>query len=127
VSFYRLYVFCDSTDIDQYRRVDKRSGIDVDAWGQLQRIVVVNITSANVQALDLDEERKYFVAYIRRVNTSTDRDGLITYAQDGTLDIVDLAQVDRVVGRVRDRAQWSILDRNADLAEATFTSTDNIL
>jgi hypothetical protein len=120
-------MFHNSTDIRQYRRVDKHSGIEVDAWGQLWRIAVVNITSANAQALNLEEECNYFVTYIHRVNTSTDRDRLITYAQNGTLDVVDLGQVDRVVGRVRDRVRWSILDRSADLAEATFTSTDNIL
>jgi hypothetical protein len=84
--------------------------------------VVIDISHEQAQSLDLPHPRKFFIAFIRRINTSQDRHGHITYTQDGSMDVIDLGQVDRVVGRIRDRKRWTIIDRSDEIEEATFST-----
>jgi hypothetical protein len=38
------------------------------------------------------------------------------------MDVIDLGQVDCVVGRIRDRKRWTIIDRSDEIEEATFST-----
>jgi hypothetical protein len=77
--------------------------------------------------LSLPRARPYFVAIIRRVNATRDRFGCIQYTQDGQIDLVDLDAVHCVVGRVKDRGRWSILDRSDGQCEATFSTRPDMI
>lgn len=48
------------------------------------------------------------------------------YDKEGQLDIVDLTTIQCVVGRVRDRNRWTLIDRSGQLARAVWED-NNVL
>ena len=50
--------------------------------------------------------------------------GLHPYSRLGALNFVDLMNVQCLVGRVRDRNHWTILDRSGTLARAVYTDDE---
>lgn len=42
------------------------------------------------------------------------------YSKEGTLDVVDINSVQCVVGRIRDRNRWAIIDRSGTLSRALY-------
>jgi hypothetical protein len=63
------------------------------------------------QRLNLDEPTTVIVALIREVK-ATLRNGIYYYKNFGGDEVVDLDALQCVVGRVRDRDEWAIIDRS---------------
>jgi hypothetical protein len=78
-------------------------------FGQLNRILLLELPSA--QRLDLDEPTTVIVAVIREAK-ATLRNGIYYYENTGAEEVVDLSTLQCVVGRVRDRDEWAIIDRS---------------
>jgi hypothetical protein len=78
-------------------------------FGQLLRILVLELQAA--RQLDLAKPTTIILALIQEVK-ATLRDGIYTYKEFGAEEVVDLKTVQCVVGRVKDRGMWSIVDRS---------------
>jgi hypothetical protein len=99
-----------------------KQGTTHEAWGQLCRIALIRLLLEQAFTLNLTQSRSFFVAVIRRVNATRDRYNIIQYTRDGQIDLVDFNSVHCVVGRVKDRGRWSILDRSEGQCNATFST-----
>lgn len=78
-------------------------------FGQLNRILVLELPPA--PRLDLTEPTTLILALIQEVNVTL-RDGVYSYKEFGLEEVVDLKTVQCVVGRVKDRHEWAIIDRS---------------
>ena len=78
-------------------------------FGQLNRILLLELPSS--QRLNLDEPTTVIVALIREVK-ATLRNGIYYYKNSGVEEVVDLSMLQCVVGRIRDRDEWAIIDRS---------------
>lgn len=78
-------------------------------FGQLNRILVLELPPA--PRLDLTEPTTLILALIQEVNVTL-RDGVYSYKEFGPEEVVDLKTVQCVVGRVKDRHEWAIIDRS---------------
>ena len=63
------------------------------------------------QQLDLAKPTTVILALIQEVKLTL-KDGIYTYKEFGAEEIVDLKTVQCVMGRVKDRGVWSIVDRS---------------
>jgi hypothetical protein len=88
-------------------------------FGQLLRVFVVDIPATLRGAEELDEEdadlqpTQWIYAVIRSVKISeTDGFDIDYYTEMGEIEIVDLEMVQCVIGRIRDRNCWAIVDRS---------------
>ena len=63
------------------------------------------------QRLNLDEPTTVIVALIREVK-ATLRNGIYYYKNFGVDEVVDLNALQCVVGRIRDRDEWAVIDRS---------------
>ena len=63
------------------------------------------------QRLNLDEPTTVIVALIREVK-ATLRNGIYYYKNFGVDKVVDLNALQCVVGRIRDRDEWAVIDRS---------------
>jgi hypothetical protein len=81
-------------------------------FGQLQRILILELQAA--RRLDLAQPTTVILALIQEVK-ATLRDGIYTYKEFGAEEIVDLKTVQCVIGRVKDRGVWSIVDRSDNM------------
>jgi hypothetical protein len=63
------------------------------------------------QRLNLDEPTTVIVALIREVK-ATLRNGIYYYKNFGVDEVVDLDALQCVVGRIRDRDEWAVIDRS---------------
>jgi len=61
--------------------------------------------------LKLDEPTTVILALIREVK-ATLREGIYYYKEFGIEEVVDMKTVQCVVGRVKDRGEWAIIDRS---------------
>ena len=83
-------------------------------FGQLNRVLVLELQAA--QQLDLTRPTTIILALIQEVK-ATLRDGIYTYKEFCSAEeVVDLKTVQCVVGRVKDRGMWSIVDRSDNVA-----------
>lgn len=101
---YTLYV-------DRHAR-HKRISSDFEEktfFGQLHRILVLELPAT--PRLDLAEPTTVILALIQEVKAML-RDGIYTYKEFVAEEVVDLKTVQCVVGRVKDRGVWSIVDRS---------------
>jgi hypothetical protein len=110
--------------VDIYAHVQrKKSKFELrNLFGQLLRVFVVDIPEAlrgAEGAEELDEEgadlqpTQWIYAVIRSVKISEmDSFGINYYEETGEIEIVDLEMVQCVVGRIRDRNRWAIVDRS---------------
>jgi len=78
-------------------------------FGQLKRILLVELPLA--QELNVAAPTTVILALIQEVK-ATLRDGIYYYKEFGVEEVVDLSTVQCVVGRIRDRAEWAIVDRS---------------
>lgn len=42
------------------------------------------------------------------------------YTRDGPIEVVDITTIQRLVGRIRDRDRWAIIDRSGSLSRALY-------
>ena len=110
--------------VDIYAHVQrKKSKFELrNLFGQLLRVFVVDIPEAlrgAEGAEELDEEgadlqpTQWIYTVIRSVKISEmDSFGINYYEETGEIEIVDLEMVQCVVGRIRDRNRWAIVDRS---------------
>lgn len=78
-------------------------------FGQLKRILLLELPSA--QRLNLEKPTTVIVALIQEVK-ATLRNGIYYYKNFGVDEVVDLSTLQCVVGRIRDRGEWVIIDRS---------------
>jgi hypothetical protein len=78
-------------------------------FGQLKRIVLLELPSA--QQLNLDEPTMVILALVREVKAKL-RNGIYYYKDFGVEEVVDLSNLQCVVGRIWDRDEWAIIDRS---------------
>jgi len=78
-------------------------------FGQLNRILLFELPSA--PRLNLDKPTTVIVALIQAVK-ATLRGNIYYYKEFGVEEVVDLETVQCVVGRVKDRGEWAIVDRS---------------
>ncbi len=76
-------------------------------FAQLNHILVLELPPA--PQLDLTEPTTLILALIQEVNVTL-RDGIYSYKEFGAEEVVDLKTVQCVVGRVKDRGEWAIID-----------------
>jgi hypothetical protein len=48
------------------------------------------------------------------------------YSSEGALHVVDITSVQCLVGRIRDRNKWAIIDRSGTLARAMYTGDNHL-
>ena len=78
-------------------------------FSQLNCILLLELPS--IQRLKLDEPTMVIVALIRDVK-ATLRNGIYYYKNFGGDEVVDLSTLHCVVGRIRDRDEWAIIDQS---------------
>jgi hypothetical protein len=82
-------------------------------FGQLGRILVLELPSA--PKLHLAEPTTVIVAVIREVKAKL-MDGIYYYKEFGADEVVDLETIQCVVGRIKDRGKWALIDRSDSVA-----------
>jgi len=78
-------------------------------FGSLNHILVLEFPVA--PQLNLTEPTTIILAVIQEVK-ATLRDGIYTYKEFSAEEVVDLKMVECVIGRVRDRREWFIVDQS---------------
>jgi hypothetical protein len=84
-----------------------------DFFGQLGRILVLELPSA--PKLHLTEPTTVIVAVVREVKAKL-MDGIYYYKEFGLDEVVDLETIQCVVGRIKDRGKWALIDRSDSVA-----------
>ena len=82
-------------------------------FGQLSHILVLELPTA--QKLHLTEPTTVIVAVIREVKAKL-MDGIYYYKEFGADEVVDLETVQCVVGRIKDRGKWALIDWSNSVA-----------
>ena len=82
-------------------------------FGQLGRILVLELPSA--PKLHLTEPTTVIVAIVRGVKAKL-MDGIYYYKDFGPDGVVDLETIECVVGRIKDRGKWALIDRSNSVA-----------
>ena len=82
-------------------------------FGQLQRILVLELPST--PQLKLASPTMIILAWIKNVK-ATLTDNIYYYKGSGVDEVVNLTMVQCVVGRIRDRDEWAIIDRSDNVA-----------
>ena len=77
-------------------------------FGQLKCILLLELPP--VEQLGLAEPTTAILALIQEVK-ATCKNGIYYYKEFGPSEVIDLNTVQRVVGRIRDRGEWAIIDR----------------
>jgi hypothetical protein len=97
--------------VDKYTHRPSRPPVYVKRsfFGQLKRVLVIDLP--NIPPLGLSSPLTVIYAVVQTVKV-TEKDGFYIYRVPGTIQIVDLNTVQCVVGRVKDRDRWSIVDRS---------------
>jgi hypothetical protein len=81
-------------------------------FGQLKRLLVLELPTA--PQLKLANPTTIILAVIQNVKATLDNN-IHYYTALGVDEIVDLTMVQCVVGRIRDREKWAIMDRSDSL------------
>jgi hypothetical protein len=116
--------------VDKYaRQLRRRPEYELRTfYGQLQHIYVVRFKGLCTD-LGLSEAPTIFLAAIKTC-TLNDLDlqlrrlDIRFYSSEGAVHVVDITSLQCLVGRVRDRNEWAIIDRSGSLARAVYV--DNI-
>jgi hypothetical protein len=80
-----------------------------DFFGQLCRILLLELPSA--PRLKLDKPTTVILAVIREVK-ATLRNDIYYYKKLGVEEVVDMKTVQCVIGRVKDRSEWAVVNRS---------------
>jgi len=78
-------------------------------FGQLKRILLLELPSA--RRLNLDEPTTVILALIREVK-ATLRNGIYYYKDSCVEEVIEMSNLQCVVGRIRDRSEWAMIDRS---------------
>ena len=88
-------------------------------YGQLQHIFVVEMPAAH--QLGITEPEILILGAILTCDIKEKNDlDMHYYRTHGRTEVVDITTVQCLVGRVKDRGSWTIIDRSGNLAQATF-------
>ena len=82
-------------------------------FGQLGRILVLELPTA--PKLHLTEPTTVIVAVIREVKAKL-MDGIYYYEEFGVDEVVDLETIQCVIGRIKDRGKWALIDWSDSMA-----------
>ena len=90
-------------------------------FGQLQHIFVVKIPAVPQLVVGVSNPEILILGAILtcEIEEKTDLD-MHYYKKHGRTEVVDISTVQCLVGRVKDRGFWTIIDRSGNLARATF-------
>jgi len=97
--------------VDRHARNNRRTPDfeEKNFFGQLKRILLLELPLA--PRLNLAEPTTLILALIHKVK-ATLRDGIYYYKDFGIEEVVNLNTVQCVVGRIKDRGEWGIIDRS---------------
>lgn len=113
--------------VDQNTRYSKRPVVLEPRvfFGQLQHIFVVKLDES--PQLGLTEKTTLILAAIRVCADPQLRDEnkVYYYSREGHLEIVDMACVQCLVGRVKDGNEWAIVDRSEGCTRPEFVVDDD--
>ena len=97
-------------------------------YGELQDIFVITVPASPALGLLLPEQ--VILAGIRTctLDDRTAPGGLDIhyYTHTGRYEVVDIKNVQCLVGRVLDRGQWAIIDRSGGLARALYVEDNDV-
>lgn len=91
-------------------------------FGELQRIVKIDVPATSMSYLNLKEPASLFYAIVKQCNAKQSREGFWEYTKLGGLEAVDIGLLQCVVGRIFDRGKWVIIDRSGERAHADIES-----
>jgi hypothetical protein len=114
--------------VDKFTRQARRQP-EYELWifyGQLQHIYVVQFKEPR-PALGLNEPSTVFLAAIRTcILDAPDAQlqglNIHFYSTEGGVHVVDVTSLQCLVGRIRDRSRWVIIDRSGSLVRASYTA-----
>jgi hypothetical protein len=90
-------------------------------YGQLQHIFVVKMPAAPQLLAGIANPEILILASILTCDIEEKNDlDMHYYKTHGRTEVVDITTVQCLVGRVKDRGSWTIIDRSGNLARATF-------
>ena len=89
-----------------------------DFFRQILRFVIVNIPHSPIHNIKGDSFIYAFINQVKISEPATNQSRINYYEDLGPTEFVDLNQVNCVVGRIKDRSKWSIIDRSKLLAQA---------
>lgn len=88
-------------------------------FGQLQHIFVVHLPAA--PQLGLDSEETLILAGVRQcVVDATNSIGMPFYSKMGQFEVVDMACIQCLIGRIQIGKQWAIIDRSGGLLPSYY-------
>jgi hypothetical protein len=96
-------------------------------YGQLQHIYTIQFKEP-CPALGLNEPSTVLLAAIRTCTLDTpdaQLQGLDIhfYSTEGGLHVIDITSLQCLIGRIKDRNRWAIIDRSGSLARALYMGT----
>lgn len=100
-------------------------------YGQLQHLFVINFNTATCIDLNLDDNSKTVIlAAVRTCDIDVNNaapEGLDVhyYSRTGGLHFVDAANIQCLVGRVKDGNRWAVVDRSGSLARAVYVDDND--
>lgn len=120
--FTNLLLFQYELLVDQYAHQPRRESnfVRKTFFGQVLRFLVVDIHSDHH---DIQQDR-FIYAVIHEANISepaNDNHPINYYKDLGRIELVDLNMVQCLVGRIKDRNKWAIIDRSHSRAKTSFS------
>jgi hypothetical protein len=88
-----------------------------DFFGQILRFVIVDIPHSPIHEIEADSFIYALINQVKISETATNQCRINYYEDLGPTEFVDLNQVKCIVGRIKDRNKWSIIDRSKLLAQ----------
>jgi hypothetical protein len=114
ISQYELYV-------DKFaKQKRKKPQLELKTfYGQIQHIILIRLPAT--QDLRLIKPETVILASIKNcaIKYSNDLDMHFYQSEEGYTELVDIATVQCLVGRVFDRGWWTVIDRSGKLARAS--------
>ena len=94
-------------------------------FGQLLNIVVIPIPKSG--ELQMTEPETLCLVVIWQVHLLSDSYPVLSvpsYSQTSALDPIDVKSIQCIVGHVKDRRKWALVDHSGPLAHAVFSEVD---
>ena len=96
-------------------------------FGQLEHVIVLNLTGS-LPGIPADSSScgSFLLGIVRTcsIQESNDLLDIHYYTHTGRYEVVDIKNVQCLVGRILDRGQWAIVDRSGGLARAFYVEDD---
>jgi hypothetical protein len=115
--------------VDKYaRQARRRPEYELQTFfGQLQHIYLIQFPTA-CRDLRIDQASTIILASIRTciLNDSVpqlEHLGIKHYSAEGAVHVIDITSLQCLVGRIRDRNRWAIIDRSGSLARALYVES----